>query len=76
MRRTNLYIFMVLSFQIYFEKQPQQMQKIYTNLSALSNQASISVGDVRSAILPLLKGNSLLIDNFLALLPHEKPAER
>ncbi|XP_021924612.1 uncharacterized protein LOC110832158 isoform X2 [Zootermopsis nevadensis] len=61
--------------EIYFEKQPQQMQKIYTNLSALSNQASVSVADVRSAILPLLKGNSLLIDNFLALLPHEKPAE-
>jgi hypothetical protein len=52
------------------------MQKIYTSLSILSNQANVSIGDVRSAILPLLKGNSLLMDNFLALLPHERPPER
>lgn len=74
---TNMYIiWLFMSFQIYFEKQPQHMQKIYTNLSVLSNKDGVSVGDVRSAILPSLKGNSLLIDNFLALLPHEKPAER
>ena len=63
-------------FQIYFEKQPQQVQKIYTYLSTLCNTSDVSVGDVCSAIVPLLKGNSLLIENFMALLPHEKPAER
>lgn len=52
------------------------MQKIYTNLSELSNEVNVSVGDVRNAILPLLKGNSLLIENFLALLPNERPPER
>ncbi|PNF25535.1 hypothetical protein B7P43_G05199 [Cryptotermes secundus] len=61
--------------EIYYEKQPQQMQKIYTNLSELSNEVNVSVGDVRNAILPLLKGNSLLIENFLALLPYERPPE-
>lgn len=52
------------------------MQRIYTYLSTLSNTSNVSVGDVCSAIVPLLKGNSVLIENFMALLPREKPAER
>jgi len=62
--------------QVYFEKQPQQVQKIYTYLTTLSNTSNVSVGDVCSAIVPLLKGNSLLVEHFMTLLPHEKPPER
>jgi len=42
----------------------------------LCDTSNVSVGDVCSAILPLLKGNSLLIEHFMTLLPHEKPVER
>jgi hypothetical protein len=62
--------------QMYFEKQPQQMRKFYAALSSLCDQGDVSLTDVRSTILPLLKGNSVLIDNFLNLLPQEKPPER
>jgi hypothetical protein len=61
---------------MYFEKQPQQVQKIYTYLTTLNNTPNVSVGDVCSAVVPLLKGNSLLVEHFMTLLPHEKPAER
>ncbi|PSN49695.1 hypothetical protein C0J52_05320 [Blattella germanica] len=61
--------------EIYFEKQPQQMRKFYSALTTLCGQANVTVADVRTVVLPLLKGNSLLIDNFLNLLPYEKPPE-
>ncbi|XP_067001212.2 GON-4-like protein [Anabrus simplex] len=61
--------------EVYFAKQPQQMRKIYSSLSALSSQSNVTLQDVRSAILPLLKGNSLLADSFLQLLPQERPPD-
>ncbi|KAJ9585932.1 hypothetical protein L9F63_020440, partial [Diploptera punctata] len=59
----------------YFEKQPLQMRKFYSALSNLSEQNQVSLTDVRTTILPLFKGNSVLIDNFLNILPAEKPPE-
>ncbi|XP_069685710.1 uncharacterized protein [Periplaneta americana] len=61
--------------EIFFAKQPQQMRKFYANLSALSSQPNVSVTDIRTALLPLLKGNSFLVDNFLELLPQDRPPE-
>ncbi|XP_063239206.1 uncharacterized protein LOC134540413 [Bacillus rossius redtenbacheri] len=59
----------------YFAKQPHHLKKIHSSLSMLSNQANVTVGDVQSTILPLLKGNTYLTHSFLELLPQECPPD-
>ncbi|XP_058822875.1 uncharacterized protein LOC131684212 [Topomyia yanbarensis] len=60
---------------IYFAKQPSQIKKIYSCINDLSNESDVTMEQIKSRILPLLKGNPLLIDWFLQLFPPEKPAE-
>lgn len=51
----------------YFQKQPSHMKKIYACLNELSNDSDLSLEKLKSKILPLLKGNQLLIDWFLGI---------
>lgn len=60
---------------IYFSKSPHQIKKIHSILESLANKHNITVDDVTSAILPLLKGNSVLTDYFLQILPDCRPPE-
>ncbi|XP_055636041.1 uncharacterized protein LOC129775376 [Toxorhynchites rutilus septentrionalis] len=60
---------------IYFAKQPSQIKKIYSCLNDLSNEKNVTMDLIKLRILPLLKGNPLLIEWFLQLFPSEKPPE-
>lgn len=62
--------------EIYFNNQPAQLRKIYNSLTELANMPDIKMEQVKGIILPLLKGNGLLIDWFLQMFPSEKPPER
>lgn len=59
----------------YFNKQPSHIKKIYSCLNDLSNESDLTMERLKSKILPLLKGNQLLIDWFLQLFEQEKPSE-
>ncbi|KAL0278504.1 UNVERIFIED_CONTAM: hypothetical protein PYX00_000315 [Menopon gallinae] len=58
---------------VYFSKSPQQVKKIHLALEKLSMRPSVTTDDVTNAILPLLKGNTVLQDYFLKLLPNGAP---
>lgn len=51
----------------YFHKQPSHMKKIYTCLNELSNDNDLSLEKLKNKILPLLKGNQILIEWFLGI---------
>lgn len=61
---------------VYFNKQPAQIRKIYNCLNELSNDPDVNVDKMKSKIFPLLKGNSFLIDWFTQLFSSELPPER
>ncbi|XP_053692842.1 uncharacterized protein LOC128741221 [Sabethes cyaneus] len=60
---------------VYFAKQPSQIKKVYTCINELSQEPDVTMEQIKSRILPLLKGNPLLIEWFLQLFPPEKPIE-
>ncbi|CAO1402788.1 unnamed protein product [Diamesa hyperborea] len=59
----------------YFNKQPSHIKKIYSCLNDLSNEPDLTMERLKLKILPLLKGNQLLIDWFLQLFEQEKAPE-
>lgn len=58
---------------VYFQKQPSHMKKIYSCLNDLSNDQELTIEKLKSKILPLLKGNQLLIEWFMGIF--ETPAD-
>lgn len=60
---------------IYFSKSPHQIKKIHSVLESLAGKPNITVEDISRGVLPLLKGNSVLMDYFLQLLPDCRPPE-
>lgn len=58
---------------LYFNKQPSYLKKIYACLGELSNEKDLNMERLKEKVLPLLKGNQLLIDWFMQLF--EKPLE-
>ncbi|XP_055374922.1 uncharacterized protein LOC129607773 [Condylostylus longicornis] len=71
---TNMSTF-INKLNIYFNKQPAQIRKIYNCLNELSEDNDLTLDKIKSKILPLLKGNQYLIDWFLQVFPSEKPPE-
>ncbi|XP_059487565.1 uncharacterized protein LOC132203667 [Neocloeon triangulifer] len=65
----------LLKAEVAFSKQPQVLKTILSHLAAFSEQTDAKEEDVKSVILPLLKGNPLLTDCFLQLMPDSKPPE-
>ncbi|XP_020712601.1 uncharacterized protein LOC101453433 [Ceratitis capitata] len=61
---------------IYFNKQPAQIRKIYNCLAELAEEPEVTMKKVEAKILPLLKGNQFLIEWFLQQFPEAKPPER
>lgn len=57
----------------FFAKQPSQMKKIFACLNELLNEKDVTMERLKDKILPLLKGNQILIDWFLELF--DKPPE-
>ncbi|XP_055856678.1 uncharacterized protein LOC129919724 [Episyrphus balteatus] len=60
---------------VYFNKQPAQIRKIYACISELSNDPDVNVEKMKSKIFPLLKGNTFLIDWFTQLFSSEPPPD-
>ncbi|XP_023301038.2 uncharacterized protein LOC111683217 [Lucilia cuprina] len=61
---------------IYFNKQPAQIRKIYNCLNDLAEDPDVTMKKVESKIIPLLKGNQFLIDWFMQQFPQNTPPER
>ncbi|XP_017125281.1 uncharacterized protein LOC108144702 [Drosophila elegans] len=61
---------------IYFNKQPAQIRKIYACLSELAELPNVSMKKVENKIMPLLKGNQFLADWFVQQFPQGKPPKR
>lgn len=68
--------FFLRRLEMYFKEQPSQVKKIYHALAELSEIKDITMEQVKSTILPLLKGNTLIIDWFLQFFPSEKPNQQ
>uniref|UniRef100_A0A1A9ZY38 Uncharacterized protein n=1 Tax=Glossina pallidipes TaxID=7398 RepID=A0A1A9ZY38_GLOPL len=61
---------------IYFNKQPAQIRKIYNCLNELAEDPEVTIRKVENKILPLLKGNQFLIDWFTQQFSQNAPPER
>ncbi|KAK6643204.1 hypothetical protein RUM43_004708 [Polyplax serrata] len=60
---------------IYFAKSPQQIKKIHSVLESLASQPNVNTEAVVNTVLPLLKGNPVLKDYFIHLLPDTRPPD-
>ena len=60
---------------IYFAKSPHQIKKIHSTLESLATKSNLSTETVINSVIPLLKGNSVLRDYFLHMLPSMKPPD-
>lgn len=72
---SNMALFL-RKLEMYFKGQPFQVKKIYSSVTELADCVDITMDRVKSTILPLLKGNKLLIDWFLQIFPCETPTQR
>lgn len=72
---SNMSLFL-RKLEIYYSNQPAQLRRIYNSLTELAEVPDVTMDKVRGSILPLLKGNTLLIDWFLQMFPSEPPPER
>lgn len=60
---------------IYFAKSPHQIKKIHSVLESLATKPNINTESVINTVLPLLKGNPVLKDYFVHLLPNMRPPD-
>ncbi|KAL7035582.1 hypothetical protein ACKWTF_008455 [Chironomus riparius] len=60
---------LVEKLNLFFQKQPH-LKKVYACINELSNEQDLTLERLKSKILPLLKGNQVLIDWFLELFDH------
>lgn len=63
---------LVEKLNFFFQKQPH-LKKIYACINELSNEQDLTLERLKSKILPLLKGNQVLIDWFMELF--DRPSE-
>lgn len=63
---------LVEKLNFFFQKQPH-LKKIYACINELSNEQDLTLERLKSKILPLLKGNQVLIDWFMDLF--DRPSE-
>lgn len=72
---SNMSLFL-RKLELFFQDQPSQVRKIYRAITDLSTRNDVTMAQVKSSVLPLLKGNGLLTDWFLQIFPMEKPPAR
>lgn len=63
---------LVEKLNLFFQKQPH-LKKVYACINELSNEQDLTLDRLKSKILPLLKGNQVLIDWFMELF--DRPTE-
>ncbi|XP_050305463.1 GON-4-like protein [Anthonomus grandis grandis] len=61
--------------EIFLKDQPGQLKKIYNSLMELSKDKDVTKEKVKSVLLPMLKGNSLLYDLLMQNFKDEPPTE-
>lgn len=66
----------VNKLNIFFNKQPAQIRKIYNCISDLSKETNLDMNRIEMKILPLLKGNPFLIEWFQQQFQQSTPPER
>ena len=59
--------------KIHFKDTPSQLKRILKTLQLVASSPSPNVDDIKNAILPLLKGNTHLSQDFLQLFPDDAP---
>ncbi|CAB3384329.1 Hypothetical predicted protein [Cloeon dipterum] len=74
MELANMTDFLIKA-EVAFSKQPQVLKTILGHLTTLAAKPDLKEEELKSVILPLLKGHPLLKDCFLQLLPDSKPPE-
>lgn len=62
--------------EVYFKDQPSQLGKIYKCLTELSQTVDISMDKIKNTLIPMFKGNQVLIDLFLQNFLDERPPPR
>lgn len=62
--------------EIYFKDQPAQLRKIYKCLTELSQDNNVSIEKIKNCLLPMFKGNAVLIHLFLQNFLDEQPPPR
>lgn len=67
---TNMSKF-ISRLNVFYQKQPAQMRKVWACLKELSEEEDVKMEKVRNKIMPLLKGNQLLVDWFLQCMGTE-----
>lgn len=72
---TNMATF-INKLNVYFNKQPAQIRKIYNCLNELADDPNVTMKKIETKIIPLLKGNQFLIDWFMQQFPNSTPPER
>ncbi|KAL4239657.1 Paired amphipathic helix repeat [Mactra antiquata] len=61
--------------QLYFSKNPNQLQKVMRTFSRWFKKPGRNDTDLREQIEPMLKGQKILLDEFASFFPDEKPSE-
>lgn len=61
---------------LYFQDKPFHVKRIYKTLTDLGKKDSVTLDDIKKAILPLIKGNEYLMDLFLQNFVNEHPPDR
>lgn len=62
--------------ETYFKNQPIQLRRIYKCLTELSQTVNVSMDKIKTTLIPLLKGNSTLIDLFMQNFLSQSPPAR
>ncbi|KAG5680926.1 hypothetical protein PVAND_010402 [Polypedilum vanderplanki] len=64
---------LIEKLNFFFRKQPSSLKKIYACINELSTESDLTIESIKLKILPLMKGNQLLIDWFMELF--DRPPE-
>lgn len=62
--------------KIHFKDSPSQLKRVLKTLQAVESSPSPRIGDLKSAVLPLVRGNAHLSLAFLQLFPDDAPPPR
>lgn len=62
--------------ETYFKNQPIQLRRIYKSITELSQMPDVSMEKIKASLIPMLKGNSTLIDLLVQNFMCESPPAR
>lgn len=71
---TNMDTF-ITKLHTHYSKQPSQIKKVMACLNDLAMVEDVTIDTVRESIMPLLKGNTLLMDWFQQIFANERPID-